>query len=1097
MAPRDASSPTVPPIVRRFGIAVLSVAVAIGLALVLRPFHMNLTPFLFAIGATVWYAGAGPGVLAVVLSILALDYFFVPPLYSMSMLGHAEFVYLIFCTLFALIVGWVSGTRRRAEQRLLQARDELDTKVVERTADVKRSEAYLAEAQKLNRTGSWAWNVAAREITHCSQEIYRLYGFDPGRGMPTFEALLQRIHPDDRDGLVEDWERAIREKRSHEMVFRAVLPDGTIKYINGVGHPVLDASGAAVEFVGAAGDVTERKRAEEARQAHLWFLESMDKVNRAIQGTNDIERMMSDVLDTVLSIFDCDRAWLVVPCDPEAASWRAQMEHTRADFPGVFALGVEMPMDAEVANVFRAARACSGPVRFGPGSEHSIPAQLAERFSIRSMIGMAVYPKSDKPYMFGLHQCSYPRIWTLQEEELFQEIGRRMADALTSLLMFRNLRASEAKLEQAQRIAHVGYWERDLGTSLITWSDESRRIFGLTPQGDLVPVAQYQELVHPDDRQRMLTAVTEALRGGPRYDIEYRLVRPSGEVRIVHSQGDIMRDESGRPHRMFGIVQDITERKQAEMALRESERRYRYIFESTGVSIWEQDFSRVKAAIDHLKSEGVSDFRRYFTAHPEFVREAISMVKVVDVNDVTLKLFAAESKDELLASLHKIFVPESREVFVGELIAIADGRTSFEAETALQTLKGERRTALITMTLPPPPARFDSVLVTITDITERKRAEHLTGHVFESSPDGMSIVGTDYRFQRANQVYERFWGMPAGGMVGRHVAEILGSEDFEQRAKPHLDRCFAGEEISYAGWLPTPWGPRYRAISLSPLRPDSQRVDAALVISRDLTDHMQASEALREAQTELAHVNRVATMGQLAASIAHEVNQPVAAVVANADAALRWLDGQRPDPQEVRNALDDIIKDGKRAGDVIGRIRALIKKLPPRSDLLDINGTILEVIDLTRSELQRNGVPLQTDFAKDLPLIRGDRVQLQQVLLNLIVNAIEATSGAREGLRGLLISTQKDASNAVLVALRDSGPGLDPESLGRLFDPFYTTKPSGMGMGLSICRSIIEAHGGKIWATANQPRGAAFHFTLPVDECAQGDAAVAGGAPAS
>jgi K+-sensing histidine kinase KdpD len=156
MAPRDASSPTVRPIVRRFGIAVLSVSVAIGLALVLRPFHMNLTPFLFAIGATVWYAGAGPGVLAVVLSILALDYFFVPPLYSMSMLGHAEFVYLIFCTLFALIVGWVSGTRRRAEQRLLQARDELDTKVVERTADVKRSEAYLAEAQKLNRTGSWA-----------------------------------------------------------------------------------------------------------------------------------------------------------------------------------------------------------------------------------------------------------------------------------------------------------------------------------------------------------------------------------------------------------------------------------------------------------------------------------------------------------------------------------------------------------------------------------------------------------------------------------------------------------------------------------------------------------------------------------------------------------------------------------------------------------------------------------------------------------------------------------------------------------------------------------------------------------------------------
>jgi PAS domain S-box-containing protein len=247
------------------------------------------------------------------------------------------------------------------------------------TADLQRSEAYLAEAQRLSHTGSWAWNVAAREITHCSQEIYRLYGFDPEGGIPPFEAILQRIHPEDRGRLVEDLERAIRERADHEMVFRAVLPDGNIKYIHGVAHPVFNASGDVVEFVGAAMDVTERKRAEEERQSHLWFLESMDRVNRAIQGTNDLEQMMSDVLDTVLSIFDSDRAWLVFPCDPETASWRAQMEHTRPDFPGAFALGVDLPMDPEVANVFETARACSGPVRFGPGSEHPVPAQLAER----------------------------------------------------------------------------------------------------------------------------------------------------------------------------------------------------------------------------------------------------------------------------------------------------------------------------------------------------------------------------------------------------------------------------------------------------------------------------------------------------------------------------------------------------------------------------------------------------------------------------------------------------------------------------------------------------------------------------------------------
>jgi signal transduction histidine kinase len=220
-------------------------------------------------------------------------------------------------------------------------------------------------------------------------------------------------------------------------------------------------------------------------------------------------------------------------------------------------------------------------------------------------------------------------------------------------------------------------------------------------------------------------------------------------------------------------------------------------------------------------------------------------------------------------------------------------------------------------------------------------------------------------------------------------------------------------------------------------------------------------------------------MGQLTASIAHEVNQPVAAVVTNADAALRWLGTQPPDLEEARQALDGIIKDGNRAADVIHRIRTFIKKVPTRKDRLDINETILEVIALTHSEVLRNGVSLQTRLAKDLPPIQGDRVQLQQVMLNLIINAVEAMSEVSERSRELLIGSGKDASNGVLVAVRDSGPGLNPENLDHLFDAFYTTKPSGMGMGLSICRSIIEAHKGRMWATSNVPHGAIFQFTLP------------------
>jgi PAS domain S-box-containing protein len=254
----------------------------------------------------------------------------------------------------------------------------------------------------------------------------------------------------------------------------------------------------------------------------------------------------------------------------------------------------------------------------------------------------------------------------------------------------------------------------------------------------------------------------------------------------------------------------------------------------------------------------------------------------------------------------------------------------------------------------------------------------------------------------------------------------------------------------------------------------------------DLTERKRAEAEARESerryremQTELAHANRVATMGQLAASIAHEVKQPIAATVSNAQAGLRWLSREPPDLEEVRQTLAQIVKDGNRAADVIGRIRDLIKKAPPRKMRLDINGAIREVIELTRGEALKNGVSVQTELANGLALIQGDRVQLQQVLLNLIINAIEAMSGASEGARELLVSTGKAEAGGVLIAVRDSGPGLAPTTLDRLFEPFYSTKSSGLGLGLSICRSIIEAHGGRLWASTNVPRGAIFQFTVP------------------
>jgi C4-dicarboxylate-specific signal transduction histidine kinase len=268
---------------------------------------------------------------------------------------------------------------------------------------------------------------------------------------------------------------------------------------------------------------------------------------------------------------------------------------------------------------------------------------------------------------------------------------------------------------------------------------------------------------------------------------------------------------------------------------------------------------------------------------------------------------------------------------------------------------------------------------------------------------------------------------------------------------------------------------------------DRREQGVAFVV--DLTGRKRAEAEAREgerryrdAQMDLVHANRVATMGQLTASIAHEVNQPIAAVVTNAHAALRWLAAQPPDLGETRQALGRIVSDGNRAGEVINRIRGMIQKTPPRKESLDVNQSIREVMALAGGEAMEGRVAVHAQLGEGLPLIQADRIQLQQVILNLIVNAVEAMTHTTDRPRDLLVSSEKTEAAGVLVAVRDTGPGLAPASVDRVFDAFYTTKAGGLGMGLSISRSIIEAHGGRLWAEANEPRGAVFQFTLPANE---------------
>ena len=347
--------------------------------------------------------------------------------------------------------------------------------------------------------------------------------------------------------------------------------------------------------------------------------------------------------------------------------------------------------------------------------------------------------------------------------------------------------------------------------------------------------------------------------------------------------------------------------------------------------------------------------------------------------------------------------------------------------------------------------------------------------VWSARPDG----SVDF----VNQRWEEYTGLSLEEGLGWKWGDTVHPDDIERFVREWRTTLASGEPMRTEVRVRRADGEyRWLLVRNVPLRDENGNIVKWYGSSIDIEDRKQAEEASRKAQADLAHVARVVTMGELVASISHEVNQPLTGIVAHASTCLRWLAAQPPDMEEARQALGLVVKDGRRAAEIIGRIRALVKKVPPRRDRLDINTVILEVIALTHGELRRNRVELRTQLSSDLPLVPADRVQLQQVILNLIVNAMEAMSGVGDRPRELVVVTGGSDSNEVFVEVRDSGPGLDPANLPRLFESFYTTKQEGMGMGLSISRSIIDAHGGRLWATPNKPHGAVFRFTLTTED---------------
>jgi PAS domain S-box-containing protein len=330
-----------------------------------------------------------------------------------------------------------------------------------------------------------------------------------------------------------------------------------------------------------------------------------------------------------------------------------------------------------------------------------------------------------------------------------------------------------------------------------------------------------------------------------------------------------------------------------------------------------------------------------------------------------------------------------------------------------------------------------------------------------------------------NKAAERLFGYAAEEAVGQNILLIIppGRRD-EERAI--IERLTRGGRIDHFETV------RMRkdgslldvALTISPMKDAEGRIVGASKLARDVTERKRAEEALRQAQADLAHINRVTTMGELTASLAHEVNQPIAAAATDANTCVRWLARDQPDLEEARAAASRVVKDAARAAEIMSRIRSLFKKEISQRELVDVNDIIRGMVELLRSEATRYSVEMRTELSEDLPQIMADRVQLQQVTMNLIINSIDAMKDV-DGTREIAITSQRAENEQLQVSVSDTGVGLPAQRADQIFNAFFTTKPHGTGMGLRISRSIIESHGGRLWAANNSPRGACFAFALP------------------
>jgi len=859
------------------------------------------------------------------------------------------------------------------------------------------------------------WMVDAKS----KQAIYVNPAFEQISGR-TVASLLDNplsyreiIHPDDRTRALKSLDEAEKTGVLTEE-FRIVRPDGTIRWVEARGFPVRDAQGKVYRLAGVVQDITERKHAEKSSR---------------------LFRMLIDQSSDAIEVIDPETVRFI------DINGRACVDlgYSREEILSMSVRDIDPHIDEEMCRRVNAELRDTGSAVFE---------------SLHRRKDGSIFPVE-----VSLKQVQLDRIYRVAVARDITE--RKRAEAA--------LRKSEERFRLAARAGRMFAYEWDVATDTIVRSADFAQILGIDDPVETTG-QQILAMVHPNDRERLVTAVATLTPENSHLRISYRILRRDGTIIWVERNSRAHFDDQGRMSRIVGMVKDVTERKQAEEALRESEDRYRDLVEHSQDLLCTHDL------------EG----------------------KLLSCNPAPARILGYEVAELLKIPMRELVAPEYREQF-DQYIDRIKRKGADKGLLAVVTRTGERRIWEYDNTLRTEGVHSPIVRGMAHDLTERKRAEmglrrseedyrmfvaQSSEGIFRQDLDTPVPIDLpedelihhilyDSYMAECNDAIARMYGLnSAQEFIGKRLTETLDPTDPRniELTREYVRSGFRvlereSHEVDLRG------NPKIFLNSLIGIVEEG-KLRRTWGIQRDITERKRAEQALHKAQEELARVARIATLGELTASLAHEINQPLGAVVTNGSASLRWLNANPPNLDEAREAIVRTIDEAQRASEVIKKTRALLQKSSPEMLPLDVNEIVREVLVLSGNELLCSGVMVHSELAVDVVAVRGDRVQLQQVMLNLIMNAIEAMGTVVDRPRTLTIRSAKEG-NGVAIQVQDSGTGLKPEERERIFEPFFTTKPQGMGMGLSIARSIIEAHGGRLWVVPGIAHGAVFQFTLP------------------